>query len=245
VPCAALLPAQAVALRKGSLSAGYSLLLKSGPHWLELSPAALPLHIYSAGSHSGGGSSLGVGAGGPGGGVNQAPPVQVLLPVYGNSCLVALVLHRRSTVVGRCVFRLYGLLPLLLRGFDKTLTLYRWGVPPAAAGSASRTTATVCADAWPRRGTPARPHWLRAAPLPAPGCPHAATPHRTAPHRTQRQAGRGRGARHRWQRHARAHGGAAARLWAAARVCAAGHLLPGHAPLAQHAHLGRAGHHGP
>jgi hypothetical protein len=50
---------------------------------------------------------------------------QVLLPVYGSSCLVALVLHRRSAVVGRCVFRLYGLLPLLLRDYSKSLTLYR------------------------------------------------------------------------------------------------------------------------
>lgn len=50
---------------------------------------------------------------------------QVLLPVYGSSCLVALVLHRCSAVVGRCVFRLYGLLPLLLRDYSKSLTLYR------------------------------------------------------------------------------------------------------------------------
>jgi hypothetical protein len=54
-------------------------------------------------------------------------PVQVLLPVYGSSCLVALVLHRRSSVVGRCVFRLYGLLPLLLRDYSKSLVLYRYG----------------------------------------------------------------------------------------------------------------------
>lgn len=47
------------------------------------------------------------------------------MPVYDSSCLVALVLHRRSSVVGRCVFRLYGLLPLLLRQYTKTLTLYR------------------------------------------------------------------------------------------------------------------------
>lgn len=51
--------------------------------------------------------------------------VQVLLPVYGSSCLVALVLHRRSSVVGRCVFRLHGLLPLLLRDYTKSLVLYR------------------------------------------------------------------------------------------------------------------------
>ena len=53
--------------------------------------------------------------------------LQVLLPVYSSSCLVALVLHRRSSVVGRCVFRLHGLLPLLLRGYSKSLVLYRWG----------------------------------------------------------------------------------------------------------------------
>jgi hypothetical protein len=52
--------------------------------------------------------------------------VQILLPVYGSSCLVALVLHRRSSVVGRCVFRLYGLLPLLLRDYNKSLVLYRY-----------------------------------------------------------------------------------------------------------------------
>lgn len=65
---------QSINLRQGSLSAGYSLLLKSGPHWLELSPAALPLHIYGSGRASGSGGSgdalLGAGS-------NEVPPVQV------------------------------------------------------------------------------------------------------------------------------------------------------------------------
>jgi hypothetical protein len=51
--------------------------------------------------------------------------LQVLLPVYGSSCLVAVLVHRRGHVVGRCVFKLYGLLPLLLRDHSKSLTLYR------------------------------------------------------------------------------------------------------------------------
>lgn len=59
--------------------------------------------------------------------------VQVLLPVYGSSCLVAILMHRRGVVVGRCVFKLYGLMPLLLRDHTKTLTLYRcaYACPPA------------------------------------------------------------------------------------------------------------------
>jgi hypothetical protein len=53
--------------------------------------------------------------------------LQVLLPVYGSSCLVAVLVHRRGHVVGRCVFKLYGLMPLLLRDHSKSLTLYRCG----------------------------------------------------------------------------------------------------------------------
>jgi hypothetical protein len=63
--------AQAINLRKGNLSAGYSLLLKSGPHWLELCPSALPLTIYASSS----GSSTEAVAGR--GETNEAPPVQV------------------------------------------------------------------------------------------------------------------------------------------------------------------------
>jgi hypothetical protein len=65
---------------------------------------------------------------------------QVLIPVYGSSCLVALVLHRSSSVVGRCVFRLYGLLPLLLRNYTKSLVMYRcvcvWAESAVSAGAA-------------------------------------------------------------------------------------------------------------
>jgi hypothetical protein len=53
--------------------------------------------------------------------------LQVLLPVYGSSCLVAVLVHRRGHAVGRCVFKLYGLMPLLLRDHSKSLTLYRCG----------------------------------------------------------------------------------------------------------------------
>lgn len=60
--------------------------------------------------------------------------VQVLLPVYSSSGVVALVLHRCSKVVGRCVFRLYGLLPLLLRDYSKSLVLYRCVDPRAYRG---------------------------------------------------------------------------------------------------------------
>jgi hypothetical protein len=51
--------------------------------------------------------------------------LQVLLPVYGSSSLVSILVHRRGHVVGRCVFKLYGLMPLLLRDHSKSLTLYR------------------------------------------------------------------------------------------------------------------------
>jgi hypothetical protein len=66
---------QAINLRKGSLSAGYSLLLKSGPHWLELAPSALPLTIYSSTTGSSSSSSE---AGPVRAETNKAPPVQVL-----------------------------------------------------------------------------------------------------------------------------------------------------------------------
>jgi hypothetical protein len=66
-PGAFLAPPQAINLRKGSLSAGYSLLLKSGPHWLEVCPSALPITIYS---------STGDGSGSRGE-TNKAPPLQV------------------------------------------------------------------------------------------------------------------------------------------------------------------------
>lgn len=139
-----------------------SLLLRCGPHWLQLAPSALPISFV-------GGSTGGVGSGG-GAGSSRVPPVQVragmlawqrqglhacahcataqlphqcwcvgacvcaapswphtqvLLPVYGSSVVVALLLHRRGHAVGRCVFKLYGLLPLMLRDHTKTLTLYR------------------------------------------------------------------------------------------------------------------------
>lgn len=51
----------------------------------------------------------------------------MLLPVYGSSVLVSVLVHKRGHVVGRCVFKLYGLLPLLLRDHSKSLTLYRCG----------------------------------------------------------------------------------------------------------------------
>jgi hypothetical protein len=53
------------------------------------------------------------------------PLPQVLLPVYGTSALISLVLHRRGSVLGRCTFKLYGLLPLLIRSHTKALTLHR------------------------------------------------------------------------------------------------------------------------
>jgi hypothetical protein len=67
---------QGINLRRGRLSAGYSLLLKSGPHWLEASPSALPLTIYrsSSSSSTAGGS---VEAGAARGETNKAPPLQV------------------------------------------------------------------------------------------------------------------------------------------------------------------------
>lgn len=86
---------------------------------------------------------------------------QVLLPVYGSSCLVALVLHRRSAVVGRCVFRLYGLLPLLLRDYSKSLTLYRCvcvGVAALLAWCGGGTVLCLC-RACPRVQS-ARGLWL-------------------------------------------------------------------------------------
>ena len=51
--------------------------------------------------------------------------VQVLLPVYDSNVLVAMVLHKRSAVLGRCVFKIYGLMPLLIKEHIKSLTLYR------------------------------------------------------------------------------------------------------------------------
>jgi hypothetical protein len=51
--------------------------------------------------------------------------LQVLLPVYDASCLVALVLHNGERTVGRRMLRLHGLLPLLLRQYSKSLLLFR------------------------------------------------------------------------------------------------------------------------
>jgi hypothetical protein len=54
--------------------------------------------------------------------------VQVLLPAYDASSLVALVLHSGERTVGRCMLRLHGLLPLLLKRYSKSLSLFRWGL---------------------------------------------------------------------------------------------------------------------
>lgn len=53
--------------------------------------------------------------------------VQVLLPMYDTKGLVALVLHNGERTVGRCMLRLHGLLPLLLRQYNKSLLLFRCG----------------------------------------------------------------------------------------------------------------------
>lgn len=68
---------QTINLRKGNLSAGYSLLLKSGPHWLELCPSALPLTVLTSSGSTTDGSSEG------GAGSIQAPPLQVVDSAVG------------------------------------------------------------------------------------------------------------------------------------------------------------------
>eukprot|EP00879_Flechtneria_rotunda_P021224 GHRR01022357.1.p1 GENE.GHRR01022357.1~~GHRR01022357.1.p1 ORF type:complete len:1088 (+),score=434.44 GHRR01022357.1:237-3500(+) len=97
-------------------ASGLRLLLRCGPHWLQLVPAAVPVVYFSAGGDSSTGSSSSSS--------NMVTPVQVLIPVYSSSLLMSIVLHKRSHVAGRCVFKLYGLLPLLVRKHTKSLTLY-------------------------------------------------------------------------------------------------------------------------
>jgi hypothetical protein len=70
-------------------------------------------------------------------------PLQVLLPVYGSSCLVAILVHRRGHVVGRCVFKLYGLMPLLLRDHSKSLTLYRCAHSKKSTGFLTTTLGSL------------------------------------------------------------------------------------------------------
>lgn len=115
---------QALSLRSRNSSSSLSLLMRCGPHWLQLQQPALPLTFYNS-SGAARSSSASSGCSSSDGGLgNRVPPVQVLLPVYGSSVLVSVLVHKRGHVVGRCVFKLYGLLPLLLRDHSKSLTLY-------------------------------------------------------------------------------------------------------------------------
>lgn len=119
-PC---LFAQSITLRSSSSSnssGGVQLLMRCGPHWLQLQQPALPLSFHSSSS-----SSSTTGSVADVISSSRVAPVQVLLPVFGSSSLVSIVLHRKGTVIGRSVFKLFGLLPLLLRDHTKTLTLYR------------------------------------------------------------------------------------------------------------------------
>ena len=55
----------------------------------------------------------------------QQQPLQVVVPLYGNSTTINVVLHRKGNVLGRLVCRLQGVLPLLLRSHPVTLQMYR------------------------------------------------------------------------------------------------------------------------
>jgi hypothetical protein len=92
---------QGVNLRQGcgeaAVRSGLSLLIRSGPHWLDLKPAALPLTISS--------SSSGGGGGGISGGVvsvaHQAPAVKVRRDHHDQGALIAAVLLQ-SQHITRC-----------------------------------------------------------------------------------------------------------------------------------------------